>query len=135
VRYLLDTNVISELRRSKPHGAVLAWIKMTPHESISICAVSAGELQQGIEDLRHHSREKAEELEAWLNRIVATTTTIDISSDDFRTHAKLMQGKSKDLWEDALIAAVAINHDLIVATRNTKDFRHFPVKCHNPFGS
>ena len=48
-KFLLDTNVISELRKPKPHGAVIAWLTGLREEQIHICAVSLGELQRGIE--------------------------------------------------------------------------------------
>jgi toxin FitB len=63
--YLLDTNIISELRRIRPHGAVVAWIEPVPDADLHISAVSLGEVQAGIEITREQDEEKAAELEAW----------------------------------------------------------------------
>ena len=65
--YLLDTNIISEFRRAKPHGGVLAWIQDVPDSSLYISAVSIGEIQSGIEKTREQDRAKAKLLDAWLN--------------------------------------------------------------------
>ena len=70
--YLLDTNVVSELRRPRPHGAVLDWIAKAPAEQLFVSAVTVGEIQAGIEITREQDGAKAEELEAWLNRVLAS---------------------------------------------------------------
>ncbi len=64
--YLLDTNVVSELRRPRLHGAVLDWIAKAPAEQLFVSAVTVGEIQAGIEITREQDEAKAEELEAWL---------------------------------------------------------------------
>ncbi|MBY6240446.1 PIN domain-containing protein [Methylosinus sp. Sm6] len=61
--YLLDTNVVSELRRAKPHGAVLAWLESVPDSSLRLSALTLGEIQAGVEKLRSRNLEKAEEIE------------------------------------------------------------------------
>ena len=61
--YLLDTNVVSELRRPNPHGAVLAWIASVPAEQLFVSAVTVAEIQAGIEITREQDAPKAEELE------------------------------------------------------------------------
>ena len=65
MKYLLDTNVVSELRRPKPHGAVLAWLSQLPDDAIGLSAVILGELQAGVEKLRLRNREKADQIESW----------------------------------------------------------------------
>ena len=62
--YLLDTNVVSELRRPRPHGAVLDWIAGVPAEQLFVSAVTIGEIQAGIEITREQDEAKAEELES-----------------------------------------------------------------------
>jgi predicted nucleic acid-binding protein len=57
--YLLDTNVVSELRRAKPHGAVLAWLESVPDLSLRLSALTLGEIQAGVEKLRSRNPEKA----------------------------------------------------------------------------
>jgi predicted nucleic acid-binding protein len=62
--YLLDTNVVSELRKPRPHGAVLAWIKSVPDSALHLCAVTLGEIQAGIELTRERDAAKAASIEA-----------------------------------------------------------------------
>ncbi len=67
--YLLDTNVVSELRRARPHGAVLAWLQDVRDEDLHISAVTIGEIQSGIEITREQDQAKAAEIEAWLEQV------------------------------------------------------------------
>ncbi len=131
--YLLDTNIISELRKPKPHGAVLAWIKKIPSAKLFVSAVSIGEIQAGIELTRDQDPEKAVELELWLNQIIATNQVLPLDAARFKIWAKLMHRQSDTVYEDAMIAATAIYSKLIVVTRNTKDFKRFKVELLNPF--
>ena len=61
--YLLDTNVVSELRRPRPDGAVLAWVETIPDEHLHLSAVTLGELQAGVEIARERDPAKAAEIE------------------------------------------------------------------------
>jgi len=131
--YLLDTNIISELRKPKPHGAVLAWIKKIPSAKLFVSAVSIGEIQAGIELTRDQDPDKAVELELWLNQIIATNQVLPLDAARFKIWAKLMHRQSDTVYEDAMIAATAIYSKLIVVTRNTKDFKRFKVELLNPF--
>ena len=70
--YPLDTNVVSELRRPRPHGAVLDWIGKAPAEQLFVSAVTVGEIQAGIEITREQDDAKAEELEVWLDKVLAS---------------------------------------------------------------
>ncbi len=132
-RYLLDTNVISELRRHKPHGAVVAWMSTLRPEQIFLSAVTIGELQAGIELTRRNDEAKAGEIENWLSMVESTFAALPMDSVCFREWARLMSGKQPELIEDAMIAATARVHGLHVATRNEKDFRQLGVKTFNPF--
>jgi hypothetical protein len=131
--YLLDTNVISELRRRKPHGAVSAWIESLRDEDIQIPAVAIAELQNGAEITRRQDPAKASELEQWIDRIMSTFVVIPMDGSMFRDWARLMSGKSDSLAANAMIAATARGHRLTVATRNVKDFVTFGVQLFNPF--
>jgi len=131
--YLLDTNVISELRRAKPHGAVLAWLSSVPDSALRLSAVSLGEIQAGIELTRERDPDKAAEIERWAERIAASYNLLPMDAQTFRIWARLMHRRSDTLYEDAMIAATAIQHRLIVVTRNQRDFAHFDVKRLNPF--
>jgi predicted nucleic acid-binding protein len=131
--YLLDTNVISELRKRKPHGAVSAWIESLRDQDIQVPAVAIAELQNGAEITRRQDREKADEIEQWIDRIMTTFAVLPMDGSMFRDWARLMRGKSDDLATDAMIAATARAHSLIVATRNVKNFASFSVRVFNPF--
>ena len=132
-RYLLDTNVVSELRKTKPHGAVTAWMNTLRPEQIFLSAVTLGELQTGVELTRGNDTAKAGEIEAWLTLVEASFATLPMDSACFREWARLMVGKSQELIEDAMIAATARVHGLHLATRNERDFRQFQVTAFNPF--
>ncbi|MGC2446134.1 MAG: type II toxin-antitoxin system VapC family toxin [Candidatus Sulfotelmatobacter sp.] len=134
IRYLLDTNVVSELRKRKPHGAILAWMDTLRPEQIFLSAVTIGELQAGAELARKTDPAKAAEIENWLLVREGAFSVIPMDSACFREWARLKTGKSSELIEDAMIAATARVHGLHVATRNEKDFRQFQVASFNPFG-
>jgi predicted nucleic acid-binding protein len=131
--YLLDTNIISELRRPKPHGAVLQWYKNIAEEDLFISAVTIGEIQAGIELTRTQDKKKAEILEQWLQSISNLHNVLPMTGLTFRLWAKLMHSQTNTVREDAMIAATAIEKDLIVVTRNTKDFKRFKLQLLNPF--
>ena len=131
--YLLDTNVVSELRRPIPHPSILRWIRGVSAEKLFLSAVTIGEIQAGIEITREQDAVKAGELEAWLNRVLATYQILPVDAAAFREWAKLMHRRSDTLIQDAMIAAVAMVHRLTVVTRNVRDFEHFGVQIVNPF--
>jgi predicted nucleic acid-binding protein len=131
--YLLDTNVISEMRKSKPHGAVLEWFHSLPADQLFLSAASIGELQTDAERTRRNDPQKADEIDAWITQAPATVHVLPMDIACFREHARLMHGKSDDLYEDAMIAATARVHGLIVATRNERDFAKLGVRIANPF--
>jgi len=131
--WLLDTNIISELRKPKPHGAVVGWIETLRPEQIFLSAVTIGELQAGVELTRKQDAAKAHEIEAWLTLVEASFAVLPMDSACFREWARIMHGKSSYLIEDAMIAATARVHGLNVATRNERDFRRFDVGVFNPF--
>jgi predicted nucleic acid-binding protein len=131
--YLLDTNVISELRRPKPHGAVLAWLQSVKDADLRISAVTIGEIQAGIEITRERDEAKAWEIEAWLGQVAQSYNVLPMDAEIFRCWARLMHGRSNDLIEDAMIAATAKVHGLTVVTRNVRDFGMFGVETFDPF--
>ena len=131
--YLLDTNVVSELRRPRPHGAVLEWIADAPTEQLFVSAVTLGEIQAGIEITREQDEAKAEEIETWLDKVLASYGVLPMDAPAFREWARLMHGKSDTVSEDAMIAATAAVHRLTVVTRNVGDFAQFGVPLLNPF--
>lgn len=131
--YLLDTNVVSELRKPKPHGAVIAWIQSVPDDQLFISALTLGELQAGAERTRRQAQEKAAMIEAWIDQLSKAYEVIPMDGNMFREWARLMEGRSDQLLEDAMIAATARVRGLIVATRNVRDFKSLAVDVLNPF--
>lgn len=131
--YLLDTNVVSELRRLRPHGAVLAWLQSVADADLHLAAVTLGEIQAGIELTRDQDATKAAEIEAWVDLVATSYNVLPMDGRTFRIWAQLMHRKSDTLYEDAMIAATARAHKLTVVTRNVADFAHFEVQVLNPF--
>jgi toxin FitB len=133
--YLLDTNVVSELRRRRPHGGVIAWLSSVRDEDLHLSAVTLGEIQSGIEMTREQDRAKAAEIEVWLEQIAETFNVLSMDGRTFRCWARLMHRRSDDLIDDAMIAATAMVHNLTVVTRNVRDFEGFGVLTLNPFSA
>ena len=131
--YLLDTNVVSELRRPRPHGAVLAWIEAVEDAHLHLATVTLGEIQAGIELSREQDPGKARDLEIWLDQVSQSFNILPMDGPAFRCWARLMHRQSDNLYEDAMIAAIAKVHQLTVVTRNTRDFQSFGVELLNPF--
>lgn len=132
-RYLLDTNVVSELRKPKPHGAVLSWIKGLQEDQIYLSAVTIGELQTGVELTRRQNSAKAAEIELWVDQLAESFQVLPMDAGCFREWARLMEGKAERLLEDVMIAATARIHHLTVATRNEKDFKQLGILVLDPF--
>lgn len=135
MKYLIDTNVLSELRNGvRADAGVRAWLTEAPAGSLWLSVLTLGELRRGIESIRRRDPVAAETLETWYGRIVST-------------HADRILPVSEptaDQWGrlnvpdpipsvDGLIAATALVHGLIVVTRNTRDFARAGVAVLNPF--
>jgi predicted nucleic acid-binding protein len=131
--YLLDTNVVSEFRKPRPHGAVVAWRRSIPLHQLAVPAIVLAEAQAGVEITRKQDPAKAAELESWIDAVVSYYTVVPADAAIFREWARLMHGVSSDQSADAMIAATAKIMGLIVVTRNVKDFHRFNVRVFNPF--
>lgn len=132
IKYLLDTNVVSELRKPKPHGSVIAWINGLRDEQLYLSAVTMGELQVGIERTRRQNPAKAREIEEWVDQLEESYHVLPMDTQCFREWARLIQGKPGHLLEDVMIAATARVHGLKVASRNERDFAQLAVEIINP---
>lgn len=133
--YLLDTNVVSELRKPKPHGGVLAWFQSVSETQLFLSAVTLGEIQAGIELTRQQDPPKAKAIEHWLDQLACVYNILPMDAATFRMWARLMHGQSNTVYEDAMIASTAKVHHLTVVTRNLADFKRFEVALFNPFQS
>lgn len=131
--YLLDTNVVSELRRIKPHGAVLQWLHAQDDAHLHLSALTLGEIQAGIEITRARDPARTQAIETWADAIAQSWNILPADAAIYRRCAKRMHGLPDHLWEDALIAATALSHNLTVVTRNIADFRDFGGTLLNPF--
>ena len=131
--FLLDTNVVSQLRRPRPQGAVLAWLQSVEDADLHLASVTIGEIQAGIELTREQDASKAGEIEMWLDQVSGSFNILTMDGPAFRCWAQLMHRQSDTLYEDAMIAAIARVHQLTVVTRNLADFSRFDVPLLNPF--
>lgn len=126
--YLVDTNVLSELLKAHPHGAVVEWFKDVPSESLYMSVLSIGEIRKGIEKLEASS--KKSKLVLWLEQDLPSWFEDRILAIDRDVGEKwgyiLAQSKVKVPAIDSLIAATALVHNLRIVTRNTQDFVVFP---------
>ena len=102
-------------------------------DRLFLSAVTIGEIQAGIEITRGQDPAKAEELETWLDQVIAGYGILPMDAAAFREWARLKHRKSDTLIEDAMIAATARVRDLTIATRNVRDFKTLGVPVFDPF--
>ncbi|MCX7090673.1 MAG: type II toxin-antitoxin system VapC family toxin [Legionellales bacterium] len=131
--YLLDTNIVSELRKPRRHAGVVSWLNTVSDTDLYLSAVTLGEIQAGIEITREQDNVKAVIIETWAAQVSQTYNVLSMDANTFRVWAKLMHKESNTVYEDAMIAATAIVHNLTVVTRNLRDFKRFEVQTFNPF--
>ena len=132
--YLLDTNVVSELRRPRPNRAVLAWFEGVQSEDLHFSAMTIAEIQRGIEECRTKNPDTARDLTEWLeSRLLAGFEVLPFDARAAREWGRMMHNQSGKLAQDAVIAATARVHSLTVVTRNVKDFRRLGAVYLNPF--
>ena len=131
--FLLDTNIVSELRKPKPHGGVVAWVSAKETTSLYLSAMTIAELQRGVEMTREQDTDKANHIEAWLEQLMFTGQVLAMDAAICREWARLMHRRSESLVEDAFIAATARVHRFVVVTRSVRDFKTFGVETLNPF--
>jgi len=133
LKFLLDTNILSELRKPRLHGSVLAWF--TAHQSAGFATpvVALFELQMGVEKLRPQDPSKAAQFEFWIERLESGSNVLPFDAAASRETARLLHKQPMSLMADAMIAAIAKVNGLTLATRNTRDFERFKVQLVNPF--
>jgi toxin FitB len=136
--YILDTNVVSELRKAKKANQnVMKWAQLLPAATLYISVISLLELEIGILLMERRDKEQGGILRAWMNRHVLPTFSGRILAIDTtvaqRCAALHIPNPRSD--RDALIAATALVHGLTVATRNVADFEGMGVTVLNPWES
>jgi predicted nucleic acid-binding protein len=134
VNFLLDTVVLSELRKARPSGKVVRWIKAQKAQTLFISVVSIGEIERGIHGVRKTDAAFAAELELWLEVLLRLYDdhVLPVSADVARLWGQLSAKVGNDSV-DLLIAATALTHGLTVVTRNEKHFVPTGVVVVNPF--
>jgi predicted nucleic acid-binding protein len=112
---------------------VVAWLNNQEEEQLFLSAVTMGELQAGIERTRRQDSSMASDIESWADQVAASYQILPMDTLCFREWGRIMDRKPDRLFEDAMIAATARAHQLVVATRNEGDFRQLDVRILNPF--
>lgn len=138
MKYLLDTNVISELVAKRPNPKVVKWVDSLDPDSLYLSVITIGELRKGIEKLPDSKRK--ETLRDWLNDDLLTRFSgliLALDVDVMLTWGVLTarlerSGKSMSAI-DSLIAALALHHMCILVTRNEGDFREAGITMVNPW--
>jgi predicted nucleic acid-binding protein len=136
--YLLDTNVISELRKkTKMNFGVQKFFRqlVESREQVFLSVITVGELRRGVELVRHRGDvQQARQLENWLDSLLDDYRDyiLDITTDVAQLWGKLRAPHPQNSI-DKQIAATALIHDLVVVTRNQKDFVKTGVRVLNPF--
>jgi predicted nucleic acid-binding protein len=134
VSYLLDTNVVSELTKPQPTADVLTWLAQAGDTFVSVMTI--GELRIGIERKRRRDSAEAAMLDLWLEGTVAEFDSRIVPID--RAIAEewgRLDAAGSVPFVVGLIAATALVHGWIVATRNVRDFDRMSVSTYNPFGN
>ena len=132
--WLLDTVVLSELRKRTPNQAVVSWLTQQQDTSLFLSVVSLGEIERGIEKQRLANAPFAAELSHWLETLQSlyTERILPVTPPIARRWGALSAQLGND-GVDLLIAATAIGHGLVVVTRNTRHFAPTGVRVLNPF--
>jgi predicted nucleic acid-binding protein len=135
VTYLLDTNILSETRKAGQSAGVATWIAATPADRLYVSVLTLGEIEQGIARIRNRGDQaQASTLERWLADVEAgfedriVPITLRIAAEWGR---RLTSQPMPVI--DALIAATALVHGLVIVTRNVRDFERSGVQILNPF--
>jgi predicted nucleic acid-binding protein len=133
--YLIDTNVLSELRRKQPDPNVVAWMQVRPRPSLFLSVLTLGEIRRGLERVEDAKRRQA--LLDWLEvelRHYFVGRLLDIDAATADRWGRLMAQAGRPLPAiDGLLAATALQHDLTLVTRNSKDFADVGVRLINPW--
>ena len=135
MRFLLDTNLLSELVRRKPDAGVLRWFQAGPEEALHLSVLTLGELRCGIEGVKDGTRR--EKLRVWLERDLAerfSDRLLPITPAVADRWGRLVAEVGRSVPAiDSLLAATALTHGLRIVTRNVRDFRFPGLQVVNPW--
>lgn len=135
--YLIDTNVLSEARRKKPDAQVLSWLAARPATKLYLSVLTLGEIRKGFEQLTPFNAEKKAELLDWLELELPQYFQKRLLSVDARVvdvWGKMVAKAARPLPAiDSLLAATALAHQLVLVTRNVKDFVGLGVDVLDPW--
>ena len=130
--YLLDTSIVSELRRPEPHPSLTRWIAEVPSDQLFLSAATLSVLQAGIERVRDWEPRSASGLEVWLEAVVESGAVLPMDAECYRECARIQHRRPRGSARVAMIAATARVHQLTVVTRSGEVFRRLGVACVNP---
>lgn len=132
--FLLDTNIVSEIRRRKPNRNVAAWFESVRASELFLSVLVVGEIRQGIERLATRAPERAETLEKWLGQLVNTygDRIAPITTEVAEVWGRLNVTERLPVV-DGLMAATALTHGWTLVTRNVRDVAPTGVRLLNPF--
>ena len=134
--YLLDTNVLAEIRKPRPHPAGAAWDEEAGDDELFLSVLVVGEIQQGVARLRRKDPRQAATYETWLGKLQRefADRVLPVTQDVALEWGRLSAGNPPPVI-DGLIAATALVHGLTVVTRNVADFEPTGVPLLNPFAA
>ena len=132
--YILDTNVLSAVRRPDRAPQVRTWLNAQDDASLFLSAITIGEIERGIRRRERQNPAFAQDLQAWLDRtiMIFADRLLPFTADDARIWGRL-SGDIGHTGADLMIAATALRHDATVVTGNVPDFRPTGVQVKNPF--
>ncbi|MCY3913791.1 MAG: type II toxin-antitoxin system VapC family toxin [Chloroflexi bacterium] len=133
--YLLDTNVVSALRRPDRHPGPIAWLQAQRPSDVFLSVVTVGEIERVIARQRRRDPSFARELSVWLDRVLTWygDRVLGVDVPTARRWGRL-SGHLGNESADLIIAATALEHGLTVVSRNTRHFEPAGVRVFNPFG-
>jgi predicted nucleic acid-binding protein len=135
LNYLIDTNVLSELRRPQPQQAVLDWFDQHPRRSLYLSVLTLGEIRKGIDKLPAGTRRQA--LDAWLSQdlpLYFSGRLLTLDAATAQAWGQLCARVQRPLPAiDGLLAATALHHGMTLVTRNTRDFEGLGLPLVNPW--
>jgi toxin FitB len=136
VSFLLDTNVVSEIRKHPPDTGVASWFASVPADELFLSVLVVGEIRQGVARLARRDPAQAEIFEGWLSQLVDSygDRLVPVTERIAQAWGRLNVPDPVPVV-DGLMAATALVHDWTLVTRNVSDIRSTGVRLLNPFAA